>query len=254
MRRRLCLGLLVAVALLGACGDSNRVLVGAGTTTVDSGFIHEIESRFDRSVSIVAGSTAEILELAGQGSLDVAIVHDERQEAAFLESNPGAVRRPAFTSRFLIVGPADLVNQMVASTPAEAFAEIAAMGWTFVTRQDGSGTYAREIAIWEQSGVEPAGEWYLATGQGMGFTLQVANQRAAFTLVEEGAFLAGGAPISLVELTTVSGPELVNPYSAILVAEAGREFYDWLLGSNGSAAITAANEDVFGRLVYAAVR
>lgn len=251
MKLRFTAGLLAAAALLTGCGDPDRTLVGAGTTTVDSGLMAQLGSEFPENVSIVGGSTAEILGLAGQGSLDVVIVHDEAQEQAFLASHPDAERRAVFTSRFLVVGPAALVAQIEAPTPASVFSEIAANGWTFVTRDDGSGTHAREMALWAESGIEPEGEWYLATGQGMGFTLQVTDQRAAFTLVEEGAFLGARDTLSLEAVTFADDSELLNPYSAILVGASGRAFYEWLTGPQGRTAVLLANDEIFGEVIYA---
>ena len=55
--------LLVVALLFAACGGGDRVIVGAGTTTVDSGFMAALEEEYGRDVSIVPGSTAELLEL-----------------------------------------------------------------------------------------------------------------------------------------------------------------------------------------------
>ncbi len=250
MKLRLAIGLLATVVLVAGCSGSDRILVGAGTTTVDSGLIAAVESRYSGSVSVVGGSTAEILASADQGSFDVAIVHDEEQESAFLADHPDAVRRGLFTSRFLIVGPTDLAGQIAAGTPAEALAEIAARGWTFVTRADGSGTHAREMQLWALSGMDPVGEWYVATGQGMGFTLQVTDQRSAFTIVEEGAFLAARDTLTLTAIEFPDDTDLMNPYSAILVNESGRTFFEWLTGLDGRNATLLANDEVFGQVVY----
>ncbi len=250
MKLRLFVAVMTAVAMLAGCSGSDRVLVGAGTTTVDSGIMGNIESRFTGDFSVVGGSTAELLESAAQGALDVVIVHDERQERAFVAEHPDAVASAVFASRFLLVGPEALVTQIDAQSPAAAFAEIANRGWAFVTRADGSGTHAREMAIWAQSGVEPAGNWYIATGQGMGFTLQVADQRSAFTLVEEGAFRAAQSTLTLAAIDLPDDSDLVNPYTAILVADAGRPFFEWLIGAEGRAAILAANDEVFATVIY----
>lgn len=251
MRLRLVAVLAVACAVLPGCGDgSERVLVGAGTTTVDSGFMEALESRFPGDVSIVGGSTAELLASADQGAFAVAIAHDETQELRFVAEHPDSERRVVFASRFLVVGPPAQVAQIQATSPAAVFAEVVANGWTFVTRDDQSGTHAREMTLWADSGVEPAGEWYVATGQGMGFTLQVADQRSAFTIVEEGAFLAAADTLTLRAVDLAGAAALENPYSAILVDEVGRPFYEWLSGPEGRAAIAAANQEAFGRAVY----
>lgn len=240
-------GIVLAVA---ACGGQDRVVVGAGTSIVDSGFIGAVAADFTGDVSIVGGATAELLELAAQDSVRVAIVHDEVKELAYMAAHPYAERRAVFASGFLVVGPSELVATVSGQSAAAVFAEIVANNWTFVTRDDHSGTHGRELAIWEQAGVAPVGDSYVATGQGMGFTLQVADQRNAFTLVEEGAYLAAADALSLEAVPLAPSEDLLNPYSAILVDESGRDFFEWLTGPAGAAAVVAANQELFGRVVY----
>ena len=235
---------------MAACGGRDRVVVGAGTSIVDSGFIGAVAADFTGDVSIVGGATAELLELAAQGSVDMAIVHDEVQELAYMAAHSDAERRSVFASRFLVVGPSELVATVSGQSAAAVFAEIVANDWTFVTRDDHSGTHVRELEIWEQAGIVPAGEWYVATGQGMGFTLQVADQRNAFTLVEEGVYLEAAGTLSLEAVPLAPGEELLNPYSAILVDESGRDFFEWLTSPAGAAAVGVANNELFGEMVY----
>lgn len=250
MIRRICV--LLAVAALAGCGGADRVIVGAGTTTVDSGLMAALERHYGFDVSIVAGSTAELLELATQGSVDVVVVHDEAQELEFMAKNPQAVRKRAFMSSFLLVGPADLVGTLGASSVAEVMGAIAAAGYTFVTRDDGSGTHSRELALWASAGITPGGSWYVATGQGMGLTLQVADQRGGFTLVEAGVFASAAGTIDLVPVPIIDLESLANPYSAIVVTASGAHFFNWLTGEEGAAAIAAASSEIFGGPIYAA--
>ena len=240
----------VAVLAVVACGSQDRVIVGAGTSIVDSGLIGTVAVDFPGDVSIVGGATAELLELAAQDSVSVAVVHDEVQELAYMAAHPDAERRAVFASTFLVVGPPELVATVTGSTPPDVFAEIAANDWKFVTRDDNSGTHVREMAIWEQAGISPSAESYVATGQGMGFTLQVADQRGAFTLVEAGAYLAATDTLSLEPVPLAPSADLLNPYSVILVDEAGRPLFDWLMSPAGTAAVVAANNDLFGQVVY----
>jgi tungstate transport system substrate-binding protein len=132
---------------------------------------------------------------------------------------------------------------------------IARRGWTFTSRADGSGTWATERRLWKDIGVDPTGApWYLETGQGMGLTLQVADQRRAFVLTELGAYLAADETFDL-DILPVEDPRLANPYHAIVVAgsavstEAG-VFVDWLLSEDGQAAVHDLNVELFGEDVY----
>ena len=51
--------------------------------------------------------------------------------------------------------------------------------------------------------IEPAGSWYLESGQGMGQTLLVANEKKAYTLTDRGTYLAFRKRVSLPQMKAV---------------------------------------------------
>ena len=120
---------------------------------------------------------------------------------------------------------------------------------------DGSGTYDAERRIWEAAAIDPSPPWYQATGSGMGFSLQVADQSGAAILAELGTFLTAGSVVDLVVVPTVPPDDqlLVNPYTAILVGtapEAATDFVAWLVSPPGRAALARANAVLFGETVF----
>ncbi len=259
MRRRAAAVLLVLAAACGPSGD--RVLVAAGTTLVDSGLLDAVVADYEAEnpgveVSVVGEATAQVLELGRRGGADLLITHAPAAEQAFVDEGRAARVVELLQSRFALVGPPGRVSDLDGLDPGAAFAAIAGQGWDFVTRADGSGTHEREREVWDLAGVAPDGEpWYVATGQGMGLTLQVADQRGAFTLAEEGSFLAAGDVVTLAAVDLAPSNLLANPYRAIVVEggeeqEAAGAFVDWLLSSDGRAAIERANEELFGREIY----
>ncbi len=61
----------------------------------------------------------------------------------------------------------------------------------FVSRGDNSGTHKKELDLWKKAEIDPAGQaWYLETGQGMGATLTIASEKAAYTLTDRATYLA----------------------------------------------------------------
>ena len=259
--RPVIVGLVAASLLALSCGGSDeRVIVAAGTTLVDSGILDELVVEFEASepgvnVSVVARATAEVLELGARGAADVLITHAPAREAAFLAAHPEAVAAPLFSSRFLLVGPPEVAASLDGLSPQEAFTRIASSSMSFVTRADGSGTHERELALWAATGIEPSGPWYRETGQGMGLSLQVADQTGALILVEEGSYLAAADRLSLVPvaLTGQGGSALDNPYTAIVVSGAAgaRSLVAWLTSAEGRAALARANLTAFGTSVFA---
>lgn len=255
--------MLVVVLLVSACtsSGSDRVVVAAGTTIVDAGLVDRLvdaylESGVDVEIAVVGASTAEVLELGAGGSADLLITHQPKLEEAFLAEHPSAADEPVFTSEFLLVGPPS--QQVVAADGdvVAAFADIAEAETTFVSRSDGSGTFAKEQELWTLTGIDPvAADWYVETGQGMGFTLQITDQRGGFTLAEEGAFLASTTTLSVEPVPTNAVPGLLdNPYRSIVVEPAADEpavaFQEWLVSADGRSALERANTELFGRVVY----
>jgi tungstate transport system substrate-binding protein len=247
--------LVIPIILASGCSASaERIVVAAGTTLVDSGFLQGVLDEYEGAgqVSLVGVSSREAFSLGEAGSAEVLITHLAEAEDAYLVEHPEARQAPIFTSSFAVVGPADApVDAADALTLLRSIAET---GAPFVSRADGSGTAAREAELWALAGIDPTGRpWYTETGQGMGFTLQVADQRKAFTLTEVGSFLAAKS-ITLVPFVDGTEDELLaNPYRITLVAGAGSEageLYSWLTSAEGRKAIDAANLELFGESVY----
>lgn len=260
MRRTVVL-LTGAALLAAACSSgSERVVVAAGTTIVDSGFIRALIDEYpgDGSFSIVAASSREGFALAEGGAADLLFTHLAEVEEEYVEAHPDALQEPVFESRFLVVGPPGQTVIQSRADVVDGFSAIAAAGAPFVSRGDGSGTAARERAIWDLAEIEPAGRpWYIETGQGMGFTLQVTDQREAFTLVEGGSFFADASVLSLEEVAVTASPDelLSNPYRMTLVdppaTRAGSDLFAWMTSDEGRAAILMVNEQLYARVVYA---
>lgn len=249
--------LVAALLLLTACGSSESVLVAAGTTLVDPGFIEAVAEDFVEEtgidVDVLGESTARVLALARSGSVDVTITHSPDLEAEFEADGLASRSETIFASRFVVAGPPGV--RLSAQDAVGAFREIAAFGGPFVGRQDGSGTALVEAAVWEEAGVDgPAQDWYLSTGQGMGLTLQVASERSAFVLAELGTFLSTER-LDLVD-SGVIDPMLENPYRAMSVAASDStgavRFVEWLVSPQGRAAVDRANQEIFGTEVFVA--
>lgn len=260
MKRR---GLFTAIAVvlaLSACGGPTRVVVAAGTTLVDSGVIGAVVSGYEADhpeveLSVVGESTAQILELGRRGGADLLITHAPDLEAEFVGEGLAARYETVFESRFILAGPRGTSSGMPSGV-AEAFEEIARRGEMFVSRSDGSGTHQKELELWSLAGVDPVGmSWYLETGQGMGLTLQVADQRRAFVLTELGVFVAASPVLSLEIVPLTDDPVLANRYQVIVVKgspaeSAAAEFAVWLGSTEGRRAVISANQALFGEVLY----
>jgi tungstate transport system substrate-binding protein len=245
----------------GGEGSSNAEIEGeelvltTTTSTYDTGLLDEVnaafEERFGTPVQAISQGTGAALETARSGDADVIMVHARGQEDEFLEEGHGVNRRDLMFNDFVIVGSADDPAGIEGMESAEeAFATIAEEEALFASRGDGSGTHTAELEIWAESGVDPGGEWYLETGQGMGDTLNQASQQGGYTLADRGTFVSQRDEIELeilVEGPVEGGPELLaNPYGIIAANPAVHEnraydlamaYIGFLTGGEGQALI-----------------
>jgi tungstate transport system substrate-binding protein len=270
--------MLVAVALVASScsGDDSsdvRVLRLATTTsTNDSGLLDSIlpafEDEFDTRVDVVAVGTGQAIELEQAGDADVILVHARAREDAFVAEGHGTERHDVMFNDFIVVGPTDDPAAIAGlSIAADGFASIAAAEATFASRGDDSGTHSKEIALWAEAGItpDPNSAWYKSLGQGMGATLNFANESEAYTLTDRGTFLSQSE--SLPALAVMVGgasidqnvdPALLNPYGVIPVSpdkgginiEGAEDFVAWITSVDTQEEIGAFGVDAFGQPLF----
>jgi tungstate transport system substrate-binding protein len=257
MRVRWILLASVLLLLTAGCASSSqtRVVVGAGTTLVDSQFMVEIVEAYAEvepltELSVVGLSSAQAISLAEAGDADVIITHNRGALDIFLEAHSRSARFDVFASDFFLVVDPEI--HLVANSMEEALSIVAEQAHLFVSRDDDSGTNIAELNAWGASGIDPSGEpWYIRTGTGMGSTLQVTDQRHGVTLAEHGAYLASESALSLVR---VDNTVIINPYDLTVVdpeaSSAATAFAEWITSPDGIVVIQDANRLLFGEQVY----
>ncbi|WP_201797977.1 substrate-binding domain-containing protein [Anaerolinea thermolimosa] len=202
---------------------SGSVLILATTTsTQDSGLLDVLLPIFQEEtgylVKTVAVGTGQALRMGMEGNADVLLVHAPDSELDFMREGYGKDRAFVMHNDFVLLGPEnDPAGIQYAQDAAGAFQAIAHAGAVFLSRGDGSGTYARELQLWKQAGIDPRNQpWYLESGQGMGATLMIAEQKLAYTLCDRGTYLAYRGNLSL-KILFENDPTLLNVYHVITV-------------------------------------
>ena len=224
----LALGL-AAVLALSACGsddapDLGEELILATTTSLnDSGLLDELVPIFEAetglNVKVIAVGTGAALRMGEEGNADALLVHAPDSERELLAAGHAASRELVAYNDFVIVGPAaDPAGVSGTSDAPAALSAIAAAGAAFASRGDDSGTHKKELALWAAAGIEPMGDWYLETGQGMSATLTVADQRDTYVLTDRGTYLSLRNRLQLV-VAVEGDARLLNYYSVLTVAE-----------------------------------
>ncbi len=245
----------IAAPLLGSVAVAERpfIIVQSTTSTQNSGLLDAILPVFEAEtgidVRVVAVGTGQALKNAANGDGDVVLVHARAAEEKFVAAGFGIDRRDVMYNDFVLLGPgADPAGITGLRDAPAALRRIAAAKAPFVSRGDDSGTHRKELALWEEAGVDAraaSGTWYRETGSGMGATLNTAVSMGAYVMSDRATWVSfrnRGDFAVLVEgdprLFNQYGVMLVNParHSRVKVTQA-RAFIEWLTGPEGQAAI-----------------
>ncbi len=240
-----------------------RLILATTTSTYDSGLLSyllpEFEQRYGCTVDVVAVGSGQAIKLGEDGNCDVLLVHDPEAERRFVAEGHGVNRLDVMYNDFVLVGPAsDPAGVRGLTDAVAAFQRIAALGATFVSRGDESGTHAKERAVWQRAGLSPGGTWYLSVGQGMGAVLTMASEQQAYALTDRGTYLAMRANLEL-EVLVEGDPILWNPYGVIAVnparhprvnAELAGKFQEWLTSIETQERIASFGQEAYGQPLF----
>jgi tungstate transport system substrate-binding protein len=239
------------------------VILSTTTSTQDSGLLDVLVPLFERAsgftVKTIAVGTGQALALAGRGEADVVLAHAPELEKKYVAEGKLLNRRLVMYNDFVIIGPAeDPARIKNATSAAQAMKAIAESGSRFVSRGDNSGTNILEKALWKMAGVQPSGPWYIESGQGMGLTLGLADDRNAYTLTDRGTYLAYQKRLRLPILVQGDRP-LLNIYSVMEVnpangprvnATGGKAFADFMVAAATQDVIKTFGVDKYGQALF----
>jgi tungstate transport system substrate-binding protein len=266
MRKLLSVLLIISSFLTSCSADSSKkanLLLVSTTSTQDSGLLDVLLPAFTTktgyNVQLVAVGSGQALKIAEQGNSDVILLHSPAAEKEFVANGFGIDRRLVMHNDFVIVGPPPDPAGIRATNPVEALKKIFASHVTFVSRGDDSGTHVKELALWKNAGLDPAGQdWYLETGQGQGATLTIASEKGAYALTDRGTFLAYKSNVDL-EILVEGDPFLLNVYHVITVnpekwpnvnLEGAKAFADFITSSEGQDIIAGFGIEKYGQPLF----
>lgn len=220
----LLLVILSVMVSLSACATqpaAKEIILATTTSTQDSGLLDVLipifEGRSGYTVKTVAVGTGQALKMGEDGNADVLLVHAPSAEKELMKGGFGVERLLVMHNDFVIVGPADDPAGIKGDVSAvEALVKIASAAAAFVSRGDDSGTHKAELALWKSGEIDPQGDWYIESGQGMAATLKIAGEKAAYTLTDRATYLATRQGLGL-EILVEGDPVLLNVYHVITV-------------------------------------
>jgi tungstate transport system substrate-binding protein len=252
--------LAAALALLvpfAASADERFITVASTTSTENSGLFGHILPMFTKktgiAVRVVAVGTGQAIRLAERGDADVLFVHHRPSEEKFVKDGFSVERFDVMYNDYVLVGPkADPAKIADGKDVAAAFKKIADAKAPFASRGDNSGTHKAELEVWDKAKIDTKGAaWYRSTGSGMGATLNTAAGMGAYALADRGTWISFKNKADM-RIVVEGDPVLFNPYGVMAVnpakhphikAKDGQAFVNWLISSEGQAAIASFKLD-----------
>lgn len=265
------LALLAVLASSTACGGTDQaagpsadesLILATTTSTQDSGLLDELLPEFTADtgwkVKPLAVGSGQAIELGRRGEADALLVHSPEAEVEFVAEGTAGQRRLVMHNDFVLVGPPEDPAGIRGVPAGRAMAKIATAEAGFVSRGDESGTHAREKRLWEQNAIVPSGRWYRSTGQGMGATLRVASETAAYTVTDRATYLSQQESLAL-DVLNEGDRDLLNVYHVIeMTKRAGdgvrpdgaKAFADWVVGPRAQRMIGEFGTEEFGQPLF----
>ena len=214
--------LVIAVSIYSfSVTATEHLKMSTTTSTENSGLLAILnpafEQAYDVKVDVIAVGTGKAMKIGSRGDVDIVFVHAPAAEMKYVEQGDFIDHKAVMHNDFLFVGPAsDPAQLSQAKTATDALKRIAEQQEKFVSRGDDSGTHKKELALWQQAGMSPRGDWYIEAGQGMGAILTMADQLQAYTLTDRGTFIALSGKLALVK--SFEGDKVLhNPYHIMAV-------------------------------------
>ncbi len=246
--------------------EAGGVLMMATTTsTEDTGLLDYLQPLFLEDTGIdlqwTAVGTGEALKLGEDGQVDIVLVHAKASEEEFIENGFGVERFPVMYNDFVVVGPAEPIEYSN-DVPA-VFGAIFEQQLPFVSRGDDSGTDKKEKKIWAGLELDPAeNPNYMESGQGMGATLTIANEKEAYCMTDRGTWLKQSIDSEnnyTIDIVCEGGKELLNQYGVIAVNPekypelnnaAANAFIEWITSDKVQELIGEFGVEQYGQALF----
>jgi len=223
--------LVAALIVVAACGcgsgtssaGRSPVVLATTTSTEDSGILNEFVKRFEAEnphykIKPVAVGSGAALFMGMNGDADLMLTHEPKAEKDFIARGDASSSWKLMHNDFIIVGPAsDTAHIKGMKDGAAAMKAISATGSNFLSRGDASGTNAMEMTLWNRAGISPSGQpWYKESGQGMGETLRIADEKDYYTITDRATYIVMSPYLKLKKMVD-GDPTMRNQYTVTIV-------------------------------------
>jgi tungstate transport system substrate-binding protein len=243
--------------------EPTELILATTTSTQDSGLLDVLIPIFEEEnnvkVKTIAVGTGQALEMGTKGEADVLLVHAPKSEEELVTSGDAINRKRVMYNDFILVGPKDNPAGVSGEDINEAFETISEVKANFVTRGDDSGTHKKELGIWSAVNIQPSGENSISTGQGMGASLQIANEKNGYILTDRATWLAQEKNLKNLEIVVEGGTDLMNIYHVMQVnpekhsmvnSEDSVKFVEFMVSSETQDVIESFGKEDYGQSLF----
>jgi tungstate transport system substrate-binding protein len=260
------------LASLASAADSFHGVYGKGpekfTLATGSpgelGLVEALAAGFDKAMAgkislawIKAGS-GESLKLLKDKKVDLIMVHAPAAEKQAVQEGWARDRTLIGSNEFFIVGPAsDPAKIAEAKSALDAYRRIAAAPAKFFSRGDNSGTHKKELHLWKEAGIQPAGDWYIVTKDFMSATLKRADKEQGYFMVDSSTWVAENKAAPNLKVLYRGDKLLVNTYHALAQpagatpgAALAAKFIAFVASPQGQQIIKEYGRDRYGEGLY----
>ncbi len=218
----------------------------------------EFARRADAQMVWVKAGTGASLKLLQEKKVDMVMVHAPAQVDKAIKDGWATGKTLIGSNEFYIVGPkGDPAGIARAESAADAYQRVAKAGARFVSRGDNSGTYQKEMQIWQKAGIQPAGTWYIVTKDFMTASLKRANAEGAYFMSDSSTWIMEKNVAPDLVILYRGDKFLVNTYHALTAppgATPGRDtaekFVAFVASPDGQKIIADYGRDRFGEGLY----
>lgn len=251
------------VSIFSATASVKTYKIATTTSIYDSGFLDFVTPTFEKrnnmKFNFISVGSGQAVKIFKNGDADGIIIH-EKSFLNELKKEKLINGYTAFVSNyFILVGPKDKKDLFKkVKSVQEAFALIRKNNFKFVSRADNSATYIRELEIWKLAKVQPDFGGYIKSGQGMGMSLNLANEKKAFILTDEATFYKMKDKLDSLDVVYQNPSEqvLTNIYYFAYSPKKAElsKFADYLKSKEFKNLVSSFNQKVFKKEIYRIVK
>lgn len=254
---------LVLMITLCACsgGEKKEVMMATTTSLNDSGLLDTLAPEFKKDTGIelkwLSVGSGEAIKKARDGEVELLFVHSPADEKKLVEDKVSSGRTELMFNNFLFVGPEKLKDTTLA-----AAAKDICDNKPYISRADESGTHKKEIATFEEYCGSAKPKNTTESGAGMLDTLNIANEKKAYTLTDIATWLENKDKLSGLTEAYYNKKDLVNTYSIHVINHEkldktklgyAEEFKKWVSSEKGLELIKNYGKDKYGTPVFTLV-